>query len=121
MPGGWYTARRVKECRRGLTRDAPGGLGGGSGRETIQLAAIRFDGEVLKVLEHVQTRDTPALERQRVIDFLAWRAGLVELADGSHVRPGRGGQLHPRAPGIARSEEHTSELQSPCNLVCRLL
>src|SRR2546426_5851135 len=24
-------------------------------------------------------------------------------------------------PGGARSEEHTSELQSPCNLVCRLL
>src|SRR5256885_13202727 len=23
--------------------------------------------------------------------------------------------------GIMRSEEHTSELQSPCNLVCRLL
>src|SRR2546426_7680524 len=28
-----------------------------------------------------------------------------------------------RDPGVldARSEEHTSELQSPCNLVCRLL
>src|SRR5256885_9878850 len=26
---------------------------------------------------------------------------------------------NPRPPG--RSEEHTSELQSPCNLVCRLL
>src|SRR5256885_3943682 len=25
------------------------------------------------------------------------------------------------ADGHARSEEHTSELQSPCNLVCRLL
>src|SRR5256885_7984794 len=25
------------------------------------------------------------------------------------------------ASGAARSEEHTSELQSPCNLVCRLL
>src|SRR5918995_3085361 len=25
------------------------------------------------------------------------------------------------APAIWRSEEHTSELQSPCNLVCRLL
>src|SRR5256885_3380383 len=25
------------------------------------------------------------------------------------------------APGRLRSEEHTSELQSPCNLVCRLL
>src|SRR5256885_10185398 len=24
-------------------------------------------------------------------------------------------------PGMVRSEEHTSELQSPCNLVCRLL
>src|SRR2546426_9042616 len=24
-------------------------------------------------------------------------------------------------PGGTRSEEHTSELQSPCNLVCRLL
>src|SRR6266446_9516923 len=26
-----------------------------------------------------------------------------------------------RGPAAARSEEHTSELQSPCNLVCRLL
>src|SRR5256885_10767869 len=30
-----------------------------------------------------------------------------------------GGYYAPRA--AARSEEHTSELQSPCNLVCRLL
>src|SRR6266446_8463188 len=33
------------------------------------------------------------------------------------------GRLHsglPKGPG-GRSEEHTSELQSPCNLVCRLL
>src|SRR5256885_6672414 len=35
--------------------------------------------------------------------------------------PGRaGGDLDPRHIGV-RSEEHTSELQSPCNLVCRLL
>src|SRR5256885_8434234 len=27
----------------------------------------------------------------------------------------------PAAPHARRSEEHTSELQSPCNLVCRLL
>src|SRR2546426_8843483 len=25
-----------------------------------------------------------------------------------------------RIPGIVRSEKHTSELQSPCNFVCRL-
>src|SRR2546426_10592618 len=29
--------------------------------------------------------------------------------------------LPPPEPAQARSEEHTSELQSPCNLVCRLL
>src|SRR5256885_7178165 len=31
--------------------------------------------------------------------------------------------LEPVAPAVemGRSEEHTSELQSPCNLVCRLL
>src|SRR2546426_6873215 len=30
--------------------------------------------------------------------------------------------LHPRlGQASTRSEEHTSELQSPCNLVCRLL
>src|SRR2546426_3575082 len=35
------------------------------------------------------------------------------------AEPGGGGAgARPRRP---RSEEHTSELQSPCNLVCRLL
>src|SRR5256885_12950074 len=29
--------------------------------------------------------------------------------------------IHLRRGGLDRSEEHTSELQSPCNLVCRLL
>src|SRR2546426_3860214 len=49
-----------------------------------------------------------------------------------HVRePARHRDPHHRAPPAAgrnrgdaheaRSEEHTSELQSPCNLVCRLL
>src|SRR5256885_6892964 len=39
------------------------------------------------------------------------------------TRTGRGrhGVGHVRRPGGSRSEEHTSELQSPCNLVCRLL
>src|SRR5256885_10029092 len=35
-----------------------------------------------------------------------------------HGGPGRRSATDIRA---ARSEEHTSELQSPCNLVCRLL
>src|SRR2546426_8024599 len=36
-------------------------------------------------------------------------------------RGGRGHAGAGRAAWGARSEEHTSELQSPCNLVCRLL
>src|SRR2546426_7367554 len=31
------------------------------------------------------------------------------------------GIVKPRHALVPRSEEHTSELQSPCNLVCRLL
>src|SRR5256885_3881384 len=42
--------------------------------------------------------------------------------DAAPVGPrGLPGALRPRARGLLRSEEHTSELQSPCNLVCRLL
>src|SRR5205807_9206464 len=35
--------------------------------------------------------------------------------------PGRPPASNPSLCGNLRSEEHTSELQSPCNLVCRLL
>src|SRR5256886_13505699 len=46
----------------------------------------------------------------------AWREGLCQtLADGA----GDGDRAGP--PGGDRSEEHTSELQSQSNLVCRLL
>src|SRR2546426_6484832 len=37
-----------------------------------------------------------------------------------HGHPGVGG-ADDQVDGAGRSEEHTSELQSPCNLVCRLL
>src|SRR2546426_7182120 len=45
--------------------------------------------------------------------------GFLYFADGNgilHVNT-----LSGLKPGLTRSEEHTSELQSPCNLVCRLL
>src|SRR5256885_11869824 len=39
-----------------------------------------------------------------------------------YPRRGRGAVIvRGRGCGRGRSEEHTSELQSPCNLVCRLL
>src|SRR5256885_15961021 len=49
-----------------------------------------------------------------------WRIGRPGLLHPRHARPpgvfGADGRR-----GADRSEEHTSELQSPCNLVCRLL
>src|SRR2546426_4768489 len=48
------------------------------------------------------------------------RAGVSVLVLEKHadfLRDFRGDTIHPST----RSEEHTSELQSPCNLVCRLL
>src|SRR5256885_6867906 len=42
--------------------------------------------------------------------------------DEIHAVEDRRGKGEPMPPDIAeRSEEHTSELQSPCNFVCRLL
>src|SRR5256885_16670600 len=41
---------------------------------------------------------------------------IVPTFLGAHEIP-----LEHRASAATRSEEHTSELQSPCNLVCRLL
>src|SRR2546430_13320407 len=43
------------------------------------------------------------------------RAVLVGLVDDVHL------QRVPAAAAVVRSEEHTSELQSQSNLVCRLL
>src|SRR2546426_7554168 len=50
------------------------------------------------------------LERQRRIRAV----GTTEVREQDHARPFV-------AQVLDRSEEHTSELQSPCNLVCRLL
>src|SRR5215467_8543672 len=69
-----------------------------------------------------ETRDEPGSSR------LSGTCGLpadVEPGWGDHHAGWadcvRSGLAAPRGPSIARSEEHTSELQSPCNLVCRLL
>src|SRR6266850_6694388 len=51
-----------------------------------------------------------------------FRSGRPQRAEVAEAGPGLTGlPANPRGSGEARSEEHTSELQSPCNLVCRLL
>src|SRR5256885_15926204 len=46
---------------------------------------------------------------------------LVAQRTGSHVRHELAKRHDQPSLRDLRSEEHTSELQSPCNLVCRLL
>src|SRR5256885_8486497 len=50
--------------------------------------------------------------------FRSLSPGAARTAGGRWAR--RRARRHQRRSGV-RSEEHTSELQSPCNLVCRLL
>src|ERR1022692_4139171 len=49
------------------------------------------------------------------------RAGGFVGHDQSGMMNERHGDEYPLCQTYTRSEEHTSELQSPCNLVCRLL
>src|SRR2546426_7465101 len=57
----------------------------------------------------------------RSLHALAAATGILkDHAAGADV-PGSGECRDLRACARGRSEEHTSELQSPCNLVCRLL
>src|SRR2546426_8173748 len=54
-----------------------------------------------------------------------FRSGSTRGGTRSPTRSRRSGSSSTRSTSTAifasRSEEHTSELQSPCNLVCRLL
>src|SRR2546427_2785385 len=55
-----------------------------------------------------------SLSRVRGLAFLAYRPLASGLLAGTYPQP-------PEFPEDDRSEEHTSELQSQSNLVCRLL
>src|SRR5688500_19404980 len=76
-------------------------------RETSQLELVGQAENGLEALNLISTLQPDLLfidvEMPELSGF-----GVVAAIEGDHV------------PGV-RSEEHTSELQSPCNLVCRLL
>src|SRR5205807_4647559 len=55
------------------------------------------------------------------IPYPAYQDKPVQVTALPANSPAASAGLHPGDKVVARSEEHTSELQSPCNLVCRLL
>src|SRR2546430_3898806 len=67
-----------------------------------------------------RSRITPAKGDMRL--RLSLEIGVIVLCAGPAFRiAGQADRLHPASPYVTRSEEHTSELQSQSNLVCRLL
>src|SRR2546426_6093730 len=56
---------------------------------------------------------------RRSSDLPEPRREILDAVRVAHDQAGEEAQL--RQVLVLRSEEHTSELQSPCNLVCRLL
>src|SRR2546426_1219909 len=59
-----------------------------------------------------------ASDQQHVLHGRRSSGRIIRIRDGNQTRFWAGGA---RQQPKNRSEEHTSELQSPCNLVCRLL
>src|SRR3989454_8617450 len=107
---------------------------GGTAEQRCLRVLIRHRAAVLRLveLEHVRVRApaTPRTERGVAHDHEQPGARARPLLPAETVEileRAQAGVLHdvlrvvlaPRQ--VARSEEHTSELQSPCNLVCRLL
>src|SRR5256885_6364135 len=57
--------------------------------------------------------------RSTLFPYTTLFRSLRTLREAGHHAQGQ--EQRPRLERGRRSEEHTSELQSPCNLVCRLL
>src|SRR5688500_19981435 len=100
-----------KSFRKAPASSAAGGDSLWSARETAQPLAARMRPRTLEEFvgqEHLLAPGKTlreAIERGGVSSMVFWGP------------PGSG----KTTLGRLRSEEHTSELQSPCNLVCRLL
>src|SRR2546425_3633882 len=91
--------------------EAPHYSAAGAKKKSVRLPAALFDGTVN---EH-------ALHRA-VVTFLAnQRQGTSDTKTRSEVSGGNQKPWRQKGTGRARSEEHTSELQSLAYLVCRLL
>src|SRR2546426_5767956 len=94
---------------------------GGAGREKLiapGVIPVGFRGTIAKPGSPEQSRTARCSRTQ------CKGTGLVadaEVLDVNVTAEPRVEQQIPAGMVIVRSEEHTSELQSPCNLVCRLL
>src|SRR2546426_581251 len=93
---------------------------------TVEMLKVLFPAAVAEITQRAAEQRNAALwSGKAAASDIA--AGLALGKAGAGTPPARGGArglgdaAGNAAQWQARSEEHTSELQSPCNLVCRLL
>src|SRR2546426_11723462 len=121
-----YKVTGVQTCALPISRGAPAGGGRPDPGHLARRHRPRRGPPALPRAHH-RSRATPGRGRHgalargspgdRLVDRLPdARAPVVRAR-----RPGDAHRLRRRGSPRVRSEEHTSELQSPCNLVCRLL
>src|SRR5438270_1385835 len=93
--------------------------GGGLGAAAEDSGLHELFETLLRVVRELDGDDVVVLGRERALD----RAADVAPDGGERFGDARGDVAHRGGDALAarRSEEHTSELQSQSNLVCRLL
>src|SRR5256885_2549169 len=64
---------------------------------------------------------SPLLRKNRLDSTWIWKLAYRRMACSCGSRRSARRAMSRSRSSKGRSEEHTSELQSPCNLVCRLL
>src|SRR3989454_6920503 len=110
------SAARSRPRCRAVTTSVSAVIGIRRSSATVDASRPTLDAELRLLVEEQQAfleiqRRGHALEREAELDHGESDLGLNP--DDHRLRAAQ--------PRHVRSEEHTSELQSPCNLVCRLL
>src|SRR2546426_8574887 len=102
------------------TTDADSGLTLKSGEEGTMFRTLTVEGED-RIHFEVERPDLRLEVDPRTAPGLDWGTARDVLDRSTPDLAAPYLELSARQPSPWRSEEHTSELQSPCNLVCRLL